>query len=91
MATNQCELILEYLEEFGEGTTGDFQDILSIKNVTARISDLRTKYGVYLKTEPVPYKNRWGRRADYYKYSLPEDYVGYASKGEAGEQERIAL
>ena len=75
MATNQCEQILEYLEEVGEGTTDDFQKNLMIKNVTARMSELRSQDGIYLNTRTIKHKNQFGRSADYLVYSLPDDYV----------------
>lgn len=68
---NQCELILQYMRDFGSITTMQAFTDLGITKLASRISEL-IKQGVWIHKEQVSSKNRYGKTVHYMRYSLVE-------------------
>lgn len=69
MKTNQCELILQYLNDFGSITTFESYTELGITRLPSRIFDLKQQ-GYKFKEEWVSRKNRYGKMISFKKYIL---------------------
>ncbi len=65
----QCELVLNYMEDFGSITPLDAVKDLGIMCLAERIRDLR-KAGVEIVSTPESSKNRYGKTTHYTRYSL---------------------
>lgn len=66
----QNEMILNYLNEFGSITTYESYTELFITRLSARIWDLKHKYGCKFDEEWVTKKNRYGKTCCFKKYIL---------------------
>ena len=66
----QNEMILEYLNEFGSITTYESYAELFITRLSARIWDLKHKYGCEFDEEWIAKKNRYGKTCSFKKYIL---------------------
>lgn len=69
MKTNQCELILQYLNDFGSITTFESYTELGITRLPSRIFDLKQQ-GYKFEEEWVSKKNRYGKMISFKKYIL---------------------
>ena len=69
MKNNQCELILQYLNDFGSITTFESYTELGITRLASRIVDLKHK-GYKFEEEWVSKKNRYGKMISFKKYIL---------------------
>jgi hypothetical protein len=69
MKTNQCELILQYLNDFGSITTFESYTELGITRLPSRIFDLKQR-GYKFEEEWVSKKNRYGKMISFKKYIL---------------------
>lgn len=69
----QNEMILEYLNEFGSITTYESYAELFITRLSARIWDLKHKYGCEFDEEWVTKKNRYGKTCSFKKYILKKE------------------
>ena len=69
MKTNQCELILKYLDDFGSITTFESYTELGITRLPSRIFDLKQR-GYKFEEEWVSKKNRYGKMISFKKYIL---------------------
>lgn len=68
----QCEKILSHLREQGEITPMDADALYGVKNLAARISDLRAQ-GHHISGERVIGKNRFMETVHYSVYRLQEN------------------
>lgn len=68
----QNEMILKYLEEKGSITTYDCYSQLYVTRLSARIFDLKKKYGLEFEEEWVTKKNRYGKTCSFKKYILKD-------------------
>lgn len=72
MKPTQCDLILDYMKQFGSiNPLQALQDIGCFR-LAARISDLK-KQGYPIKSERVSYKNRLDEVKSYNEYRLMEE------------------
>jgi hypothetical protein len=69
MKTNQCELILQYLNDFGSITTFESYTELGITRLPSRIFDLKQR-GYKFEEEWISKKNRYGKMISFKKYIL---------------------
>ena len=69
----QNEMILNYLNEFGSITTYESYAELFITRLSARIWDLKHKYGCEFDEEWVTKKNRYGKTCSFKKYILKKE------------------
>jgi hypothetical protein len=72
MKTNQCELILQYLNDFGSITTFESYTELGITRLASRVNDLKHQ-GYKFNEEWVSKKNRYGKMICFKKYMLQKD------------------
>jgi hypothetical protein len=72
MKTNQKQLILKYIEDFGSITPMEAIFDLGITKLATRISEMR-KDGIRFNIEPVKSKNRYGKTVRFAKYSFPKE------------------
>ena len=68
----QNEMVLKYLEENGSTTTYECYSKLFITRLSARIWDLKNKYGLDFEEEWVTKKNRYGKTCSFKKYILKD-------------------
>ena len=68
----QNEMVLKYLEENGSITTYECYSKLFITRLSARIFDLKKKYGLEFEEQWVTKKNRYGKTCSFKKYILKE-------------------
>lgn len=68
----QNEMVLKYLEENGSITTYECYSQLYITRLSARIFDLKKKYGLEFEEQWVTKKNRYGKTCSFKKYILKE-------------------
>lgn len=66
----QCEMLIKYLEEKGSITTYESFTELFITRLSARIHDLKHKYGYEFDEEWITKKNRYGKTTTFKKYIL---------------------
>jgi hypothetical protein len=66
----QNEMVLKYLEEKGSITTYECFKELFITRLSARIWDLKNKYGCDFDEEWITKKNRYGKVCTFKKYIL---------------------
>ena len=69
---SQCELILEYMDQFGSINPLQALQDLSCFRLASRISDLK-KRGYPIISERVYYINRLGEQKHYAEYRIKED------------------
>lgn len=69
--TNQRELILKYIADFGYITSFQAYQDLGITQLATRIKELKER-GYEFKTVPQKTKNRYGKPVHYVKYYLIE-------------------
>ena len=72
MKATQCELILEYMKQFGSINPLEALHDIGCFRLASRISDLR-KQGYPIISERVNYKNRLGEAKYFNEYRLKED------------------
>lgn len=68
----QNEMVLKYLEENGSITTYECYSKLFVTRLSARIFDLKKKYGLEFEEQWVTKKNRYGKICSFKKYILKE-------------------
>lgn len=68
----QNEMVLKYLEENGSITTYECYSQLYVTRLSARIFDLKKKYGLEFEEQWVTKKNRYGKTCSFKKYILKE-------------------
>ena len=68
----QNEMVLKYLEENGSITTYECYSKLFITRLSARIFDLKKKYGLEFEEQWVTKKNRYGKTCSFKKYILKD-------------------
>ena len=68
----QNEMVLKYLEENGSITTYECYSQLYVTRLSARIFDLKKKYGLKFEEQWVTKKNRYGKTCSFKKYILKE-------------------
>lgn len=69
---SQCYKVLKYILQHGSITSLECVLELRITRLSARIYDLRNKYGVPIETESVVKKHEDGTYVRYGKYTLSE-------------------
>lgn len=67
----QNEMVLDHLQRIGSITTYDAYR-KGITRLSARIWELKHRYGVQIEKERIDYKARDGKRKHYDKYKLGE-------------------
>ena len=68
----QCDMVLDYMKEFGSITTMEaFRDI-GVTRLSARISDLRFR-GYKIKKEPETVKTRYGKTTTVARYRFKDN------------------
>ena len=67
----QCEMVLQYIKDFGSITTKEAFDDLGIARLASRINDL-SNAGYQFERRSESCRNRYGRMVSYTRYSLPE-------------------
>ena len=72
----QNEMILDYVKKHGSITTYECYTNLFITRLSARIWDLKNKYGCNFREEWITKKNRYGKTVSFKKYILMEDNDG---------------
>ncbi len=68
----QNEMVLKYLEENGSITTYDSYKELFITRLSARIWDLKHKFGCEFNEEWITKKNKYGKVCSFKKYILKD-------------------
>lgn len=68
----QNEMVLKYLEENGSITTYECYSQLYVTRLSARIFDLKKKYGLEFEEQWVTKKNRYGKICSFKKYILKD-------------------
>ena len=68
----QNAMVLKYLEENGSITTYECYSQLYITRLSARIFDLKKKYGLEFEEQWVTKKNRYGKTCSFKKYILKD-------------------
>lgn len=68
----QNEMVLKYLEENGSITTYECYSQLCVTRLSARIFDLKKKYGLEFEEQWVTKKNRYGKTCSFKKYILKD-------------------
>lgn len=66
----QNEMIIKYLNEYGSITTYESYSKLFITRLSARIFDIKHKYGIEFEEEWVTKKNIYGKPCSFKKYIL---------------------
>lgn len=66
----QNEMIIKYLNEYGSITTYESYSKLFITRLSARIFDIKHKYGIEFDEEWVTKKNIYGKPCSFKKYIL---------------------
>lgn len=70
---SQTEMVLEYLKEHGSITTWESYSKLFITRLSAKIYDLKHKYGYEFDEEWITKKNRYGNTCSFKKYILRKE------------------
>lgn len=65
----QCDMIINYIKEFGSITTLDAFRDLGVTRLASRIHDLKEQ-GYDFKRETIRSENRYGEPVHYMRYSL---------------------
>lgn len=65
-------MVLKYLEENGSITTYECYSQLYVTRLSARIFDLKKKYGLEFEEQWVTKKNRYGKTCSFKKYILKD-------------------
>ena len=68
----QNEMVLKYLEENGSITTYECYSKLFVTRLSARIFDLKKRYGLEFEEQWVTKKNRYGKTCSFKKYILKD-------------------
>lgn len=79
MKITQCEMIEDYINEYGSISALEAVRDLGCLRLPSRIFDLK-KQGHKIKTEMVAVKNRWGEKTYVAKYSWADDNVKFGRK-----------
>jgi hypothetical protein len=66
---NQVARIVKYLDDFGSITQFEALRDLSVMRLPARIAEMRSA-GYSIKTEMIPFTNRYGEKGHIAKYSF---------------------
>ena len=66
---NQCELVLQYMNDFGSITTKDAFNDLGVTRLASRINDLKNA-GYEIEKRFETSLNRYGQKVSYMRYSL---------------------
>lgn len=66
----QNEMIIKYLNEHGSITTYESYSKLFITRLSARIFEIKNKYGIEFEEEWVTKKNIYGKTCSFKKYIL---------------------
>lgn len=66
---NQCEMVLNHLETFGNITDVEAYNLYGIRRLAARIFDLQRR-GINIAGKTVSGKNRYGVPTSYAQYSI---------------------
>ena len=69
----QIGKVVQHLERYGHITSVEAFNLYGIMRLSARINDIRRKYGYKLRSELVCGKNRDGSRVRYSVYHLDKD------------------
>ena len=69
----QDEMVLRYLNEFGSITTWECYSKLFITRLSAKIFNLKNKYGIDFDEEWIHKTNRYGKRVKFKKYILRKE------------------
>lgn len=67
--TNQCGMVLQYIQDFGSITSRDAFFDLGVARLASRIHDL-TKLGYEFDRKTETTSNRYGKPVHYARYSL---------------------
>lgn len=65
----QCEMVLDYMREFGSITTLDAFRDLGVARLASRVHDLRSQ-GYEITSTPAVSRNRWGKKVTFARYRL---------------------
>lgn len=80
MKITQCEMIVEYLNTYKEITPLEAMRDLGVYRLSARIKDLKDRYGYKIKSEMVSVATRNGGRTHIARYSWADDNVKFDRK-----------
>ena len=69
----QIGKVVQHLERYGHITSLEAYNLYGIMRLSARINDIRRKYGYKLRAELVCGKNGDGSRVRYSMYTMPKD------------------
>lgn len=69
----QEEMVLKYLNEKGSITTWECYSKLFITRLSAKIFNLKHKYGINFDEEWITKTNRYGRKVSFKKYILRKE------------------
>ena len=69
----QIGKVVQHLERYGHITSVEAFNLYGIMRLSARINDIRRKYGYQLRAELVCGKNRDGSHVRYAVYRLPKE------------------
>lgn len=67
---NQVERILDYLSRHGSITQFEAISELGILRLASRISEMKDKYGIKIKSEMVEVTNRFGEKCRVARYTI---------------------
>ena len=80
MKITQCEMIIEYLKTYNEITPLDAMRDLGCYRLSARIKDLKDRYGYKIKSKMVSVETRNGGKTYVASYSFADDNVKFDRK-----------
>ena len=80
MKITQCEMIIDYLKKYKSITPLEAIRDLSCYRLSARIKDLKDRYGYKIKSEMVSVETRNGGRTNIARYSWADDNVKFDRK-----------
>ncbi len=69
----QNEMVLKYLQEKGSITVYESYAELFVTRLSARIYDLKRKYGCEFEEKMITKKNRYGKTCSFKKYILKKE------------------
>lgn len=72
MKITQCEMIVEYLNTYKEITPLEAMRDLGVYRLSARIADLKDRYGYKIKSEMIGVEKRGGGKTYIAKYSFDD-------------------
>jgi hypothetical protein len=71
--TTQCDRILQYIEDFGSITQLQAIADLGCMRLASRVSDIKYKMGIPIRTRWVSGKNRYGEKTHYAEYYIEKE------------------